>query len=215
MQELALWALPVLAAVVFHEVAHGWAARRLGDDTAWRAGRLTLNPLAHADPVGTVVLPLLLLATGAPFVFGYARPVPVEPANFRRPRRDFALVALAGPAANLLLAGACGLALHGALALAATGHMPRLLAQNLHLTALMATNGVLINVALAVFNLIPIPPLDGGRVAVGVLPRRAARRLARLEPFGMAITVALIMTGVLGRVMGPAAYGLARVLLPA
>jgi Zn-dependent protease len=207
-QRAVLWAVPLVTAVVLHEVAHGWAAAHLGDDTASRSGRLTLNPLAHADLFGTVVLPLLLLVSGAPFLFGYAKPVPINPANFRRPRRDFALVALAGPAMNLLLAALCGLALHALRGPAAGGGA-------LGVLALIAAYGVLMNVVLATFNLLPIPPLDGGRVAMGLLPLGPARGLARLEPFGMLILVVLIMSGAVGRLLGPVTHGLLRLFLPA
>jgi len=202
-QKLMLWALPILAAVVFHEVAHGYVAYRLGDDTAARMGRLTLNPFVHVDLFGTVLMPLLLLFFGAPFLFGYAKPVPVNYSNLRRPRQDMVLVALAGPLANLLLAAVSALVVRAILALPISGSGSDLLLDNLAVIALMAKYSVVMNIALAVFNFLPIPPLDGGRVATGLLPYGPARFLASLEPFGIMIVMLLLMAGVLGSVLGP------------
>jgi len=210
-QQLSLWAVPILAAVVLHELAHGYVAFRLGDPTAARLGRLTLNPFAHVDLFGTVLLPLILLFTGAPFLFGYAKPVPVNFLNLRNPRRGMVLVALAGPGMNLLLAGLSALAFRSLLSL----HIPdnELLTSNLAVIALMAKYSVAINVSLAVFNLLPLPPLDGGRAATGLLPRLPALALARLEPYGMLILLMLLMTGLLDHFLRPMTTLLLHVLL--
>ena len=204
-RQIAIWALPVLIAIVFHEVAHGWVANRLGDATAARMGRLTLNPLAHIDLYGTILIPLFLIIAHAPFLFGYAKPVPVNFSNLRNPKRDMIWVALVGPATNLLLALASVLLLKmtlPALAAAARGSAS-MFDQFLAPFALMASNGVLINVVLAVFNAFPIPPLDGGRVAVGLLPEPYSAKFARLERFGFLIVLILLMTHMLDRVIGP------------
>ncbi len=192
-QRIVVWALPVLLAITLHEVAHGWAARALGDPTAWRLGRLSLNPLRHVDPLGTVVVPALLLLF-SPVVFGWARPVPVTWENLRRPRRDMAWVAAAGPAANLAMAVLWALAIKLGLALPQAVGLP---------LVLMGSAGVLINGVLMVLNLLPIPPLDGGRIAVGLLPGRAAAALDRLEPYGMFVVLALALFGGLGALLRP------------
>ncbi len=195
--QLSIWAFPVLAAIVFHEVAHGWVAYRLGDPTAAAMGRLTLNPLSHIDLVGTVLLPAVLLWAGAP-VFGYAKPVPVDYHNLKDPRRDMVRVALAGPGANLVLALLSLVLLKLILVTesAATGSLASYLWY-------MGVAGVRINVMLALFNVLPVPPLDGGRVLVGLLPEPQAMQVARVEPFGILIVVALLMTGVLSYTLAP------------
>ncbi len=193
-QQLSIWVLPVLVAVILHELAHGYSAYLLGDPTAARMGRLTLNPIAHIDLFGTLLLPFLLIMTGAPFLFGYAKPVPVDFTNLRNPRRDMVRVAAAGPIMNLILAGLSAFALKFLLSLQLISD--GLIARNL-------LNSVLINVVLAVFNLFPLPPLDGGRVATGLLPRQPALALARLEPYGMLIVIFLLMTGILGDMLQP------------
>jgi Zn-dependent protease len=179
---LSVWLLPIVLAITLHEAAHGWAADRLGDDTARRAGRVSLNPVRHVDPVGTVLLPGFLLMV-APIVFGWAKPVPVQPGRLRRPRRDMALVAAAGPALNFVLALACAWLLLVPPAIG--GEAGLWLQHNL-------LNALLINLVLGVFNLFPIPPLDGGRIAVGLLPMALARRWAQLERYGLLILLSLL-----------------------
>ena len=196
-QRIAIWVLPVLFAITVHEVAHGWVARRLGDPTALMLGRLTLNPIKHVDPIGTVLLPGLLLWLGG-FVFGWAKPVPVSWQNLRRPKRDMAYVALAGPGANLLMGiGWALIAKLGLLVLEGSQ------AVGLPLV-LMGVAGIFINTILMVLNLLPLPPLDGGRVLTGLLPGRIAAQFARIEPFGLVILVVLLFSGVLGKILWPA-----------
>ena len=210
-----MWALPVLAAIILHEVAHGVVAYRLGDSTARDAGRLTLNPLPHIDPFGTVLLPLLLIAAHSPFLFGYARPVPVNFSRLRYPKRDMILVAAAGPLTNITLAVISAAVfrwiLH--LQLPANGAWTGVLVAGLTPAAMMARNSVIFNVVLAVFNLLPILPLDGGRVLTGLLPLRQAIAFSRLERYGMMIVILLMMTNVLGRVIGPVVNVFLRALL--
>ncbi|MFZ2868547.1 site-2 protease family protein [Zavarzinia sp.] len=177
LQQVSVWALPIIFAITLHEAAHGFVADRLGDPTARLLGRVSLNPLRHIDPLGTVILPLLLLMT-AGFAFGYAKPVPVNYRNLRRPRRDSVLVAAAGPGANVLMALVAALLLHA---------VPYLPEQAATWLGANCVNAVMINVILGVFNMIPLPPLDGGRVAVGLLPRALAYPLSRVEPYGMLI----------------------------
>jgi Zn-dependent protease len=181
---VSVWVLPLLFAITFHEAAHGFVAHRLGDETAWQLGRVSFNPLRHIDPFGTVLLPAMLLLSHSPFLFGYAKPVPVNFRNLRNPRLDMVWVALAGPATNIILALAAALAFH-ALPLAPPD-WAQWIADNLK-------NALVINVVLAVFNMLPIPPLDGGRVAVGLLPQPLAGPLARLEPFGMLILIGILI----------------------
>lgn len=195
-RDIAIWAVPVLLGVIFHEVAHGWVANKLGDPTAARLGRLTLNPIPHIDLFGTILLPAILIVGGAPFVFGYAKPVPVNFQNLRRPKQDMIWVALAGPMTNIVLAL---LSLY-LFKLADSAAYAALLATPL---ALMAQSSVNINVMLAAFNLFPVPPLDGGRVLVGLLPNPYSAAVARIEPFGFLIIILLLMTHTLDVILGP------------
>ncbi len=196
MQRLAIWVLPVLLAITVHEVAHGWMAKQLGDRTAMMLGRLTLNPLKHIDPFGTVILPVLMLVLGG-FVFGWAKPVPVTWENLRRPKRDMALVALAGPLANLFMAVLWLVLIHIGDWLSGTNAW---LGTPL---VYMGVAGVFINVVLMVLNLLPLPPLDGGRVVVGLLPGPLAWRYSLIEPYGMLIILVLFFTQVLGSILWP------------
>ncbi len=182
--QVSVWLLPALTAITLHEAAHGFVAWKLGDDTARRQGRVTFNPLRHIDLFGTVILPGLLLLARAPFLFGYARPVPVDPSRLRHPRRDMVWVAAAGPGANLIMAFVAALAMHALDLLPEAARMWTL--ENLR-------NALVLNAVLAVFNMLPLPPLDGGRVVTGLLPPALARPFARLERFGLAIVVALVV----------------------
>jgi Zn-dependent protease len=202
--KISFWAIPVLLAITLHEVAHGWMARYFGDRTAEMLGRLSLNPLRHIDPIGTVLVPGLLLAVGVP-VFGWAKPVPVATSVLRNPRRAMVVVALAGPAANLFMA-CVWCAVLGAI-LRVNGN------QTLDgWIALMAQAGILTNVFLAVFNLLPIPPLDGGRVLMGLLPPRLSARLEKIEPVGLFIVLGLSAFGLLGWLFNPALRVIGRII---
>jgi Zn-dependent protease len=180
---VSVWFLPVVIAVTFHEAAHGFVAHLRGDNTAWRLGRVSFNPVVHIDPFGTVLLPAMLLLFGAPFLFGYAKPVPVNFRALRIPRLDMILVAAAGPAINLLLALIAALGFH------LLNFVPHVAAPWL---AANLTNLLVLDVILAVFNLLPVPPLDGGRIAVGILPRALAVPLARVEPYGLFLIIGLL-----------------------
>jgi Zn-dependent protease len=181
---ISVWVLPLVIGITFHEAAHGFVAHHFGDNTAWERGRVTFNPLKHIDPFGTVLLPAILLMSHSPFLFGYAKPVPVNFRALRHPRIDMVWVALAGPATNIALALIAALAFH--LLPYAPDNSARWIAENLK-------NALVINVVLAVFNMLPIPPLDGGRVAVGLLPNVLAGPLSRLEPYGMLILIGFLI----------------------
>jgi Zn-dependent protease len=182
--DLSVWVLPLVLAITFHEAAHAFVADRLGDNTAAQLGRVSFNPIRHIDPFGTLILPAMLLFAHSPFLFGYAKPVPVNFRKLGNPRLDMVWVALAGPVTNIALALAAALAFHA---------LPLVPASSAKWVADNLKNALIINAILAVFNMMPIPPLDGGRVAVGLLPRPLAQPLARLEPFGMLILIAILI----------------------
>jgi Zn-dependent protease len=200
-QRIAIWILPVLFAITVHEVAHGWIALRLGDHTAQSMGRLTLNPINHIDPIGTVLVPGLLLLFGG-VVFGWAKPVPVSWERLNNPKRDMALVALAGPMANLAMAILWACVLH--IGVASASVFPVI---GIPL-AYMGVAGMFINAILMMLNLLPLPPLDGGRVLVGLLPGRLAYTVSRIEPYGFFILLGLLFTGLLVYVLQPLVVGL-------
>jgi len=211
--QIAVWLVPLVIAIVFHEIAHGLVAKRLGDPTAEQRGRLTLNPIKHIDPFGTVILPLALAITHAP-VFGWAKPVPVDYRRLRNPRRDMVLVALAGPGMNLLLAliGAAILAATISVSGGAEDGATRFIAAN-------ALNFVLINIFLGIFNLLPVPPFDGGHVVEGLLPPALAQRFAKIGRFSLVILMVLLLLlpmvgiNIVGRVVSPIAAAIARLFL--
>ena len=187
-QTVAIYALPVLFAITVHEAAHGYVARYFGDNTAYALGRVTLNPIKHIDPVGTIVMPLVLyIATAGTFLFGYAKPVPVQFGRLRNPKRDMIWVALAGPGANLIQALLWGVVFY--LLQGASVTEPFFLK--------MCQAGILVNVVMFVFNLFPLPPLDGGRILVGLLPYKQAELVSRVEPWGFFVVMALVLTGVI------------------
>ena len=212
----SIWVIPLIIAITFHEAAHGYVARFFGDNTAWQFGRLTLNPFKHIDPVGTILLPALLFMARSPFLFGYAKPVPVDLRALRNPRRDMIWVAAAGPAMNIALGVLAALLFH------LVNYLPdtagRWIAENLK-------NALVINVFLAIFNLLPLPPLDGGRIAVGLLPDKLAMPLARLEPYGLPLLIGVLFIlpilgaqlginlSVVSRFIAGATYAVIRVIL--
>jgi len=199
-QTLAIYAIPVLLAITLHEAAHGYVARHFGDPTAYLAGRISLNPLRHIDPVGTILVPGAILVAskligGSAMLFGWARPVPVDFARLHHPKQDMLWVAAAGPGANLLMAVGWAALLKATIAME-PGLLSAFLAGN-------ARAGIEINAVLMLLNLLPIPPLDGGRIAVSLLPHRLAWQFSRLEPYGLAILLVLLFTDILGRILGP------------
>jgi len=205
LEAITIWALPVIFAITLHEVAHGWVANKLGDPTARSLGRITVNPIKHIDLMGTIIVPIALIILGG-FVFGWAKPVPVDARNFKNPLKDMAIVAAAGPASNLLMA--CFWALIMAFAvnwLEPDQWIKRPL-------AMMAQAGVIINLILMVLNLLPLLPLDGGRVVTGFLSPRAAMNYMKIEPYGLIILLLLLFTGILGKILGPVVGGLEAII---
>ena len=189
-QTVLIYAIPVLFAITVHEAAHGYVARHYGDNTAYSMGRVTLNPIKHIDPVGTILMPLMLyFATSGAFLFGYAKPVPVQFGNLRNPKRDMVWVALAGPGANLIQAVIWGVLLY---ALVGTGLTEPFFVK-------MCQGGMLVNVVMFAFNLFPLPPLDGGRILVGLLPHKQADLVSRIEPYGFFIVMALVLAGIVSK----------------
>lgn len=198
-QNVVIWALPIIFAVTLHEVAHGWVASFCGDQTARLSGRLSLNPIKHIDLIGTIIVPLVLLLMSN-FIFGWAKPVPVDARNMHHPKRDMAIVALAGPLSNLVMAILWGcIAKMGLMVDGGSGWLGKPI-------LLMGVAGIQINVMLAVLNLIPLPPLDGGRIMAGILPRRAAYSYSQIEPYGFFILLLLMVTGILFYIMAPPVF---------
>ncbi len=213
LKDICIYAVPLLLAVVSHEVAHGWVAEKLGDPTARLLGRISLNPLVHIDMVGTVILPLILLVTNAPFLFGWAKPVPVQFHRLHGGRKAMAWVALAGPLTNLMLAAASALVYRIVVLLFSMGLGSGFLGLLLHPLFHMARFSVVFNLVLMAVNLFPVPPLDGGRVLTGLLPRRLALQVARLERYGMIIVIIFVITGWWGYMLRPVVNLFARILL--
>ncbi|MEN9670578.1 MAG: hypothetical protein RL535_1299 [Pseudomonadota bacterium] len=206
-QNILIYALPVLLAITVHEAAHGYAARHFGDNTAYALGRITLNPLKHIDPIGTILMPLLLLFSGSSFLFGYAKPVPVRFGNLNNPKRDMVWVALAGPASNLVMALIWGIV---AYLLKGAGIDEPFFNK-------MAQGGIVVNAVMFAFNLFPLPPLDGGRILVGLLPYKYAELVSRVEPWGFFIVLGLVIAGVINTIwMAPmmsVTFGLLKLVL--
>jgi Zn-dependent protease len=203
-QQIVISIIPILFAVILHEVSHGFVAYKLGDPTAKMMGRLTLNPISHIDPFGTILMPLFLYAvTNGQFVFGYAKPVPINAMNFKNPKRDMAISAAAGPVTNLLLATASVLLVKHLIIPLSTVVPSFAVATVLKPLVLMLEASLFINVILAVFNMIPMPPLDGGRVLMGLLPYKQAMALGRLEPFGFIIILVLVATHIADMIILP------------
>ena len=194
MPAIVIGFLILLFSLTVHEAAHAWTANRLGDDTARRLGRVSLNPIVHIDPVGTLLLPLIAMASGSGFIFGWAKPTPVNARNFQHPRRDNVLVTVAGPLSNLAIAIVAAVVLHSAHGI----------------SAVIALEALSLNVLLAVFNMLPIPPLDGGQVLLALLPINLAMRLRAVQPYGFLILLALIASGLLGYLISPPYYLLLR-----
>lgn len=195
-QKIAVWIVPVIFAITVHEVAHGWVAKQLGDKTAMMLGRLTLNPIKHIDPIGTLLIPGVLLMFGG-FIFGWAKPVPITWENLKRPKRDIALVSVAGPLSNLLMAIFWVLVIRFALMLSSSVDSAAIF------LVYIGVAGVIINSVLMILNMLPIPPLDGGRVLGALLPGPLSWQLSRLEPYGLPILILLLVTGMLGQIIGP------------
>jgi Zn-dependent protease len=203
-RQIIVSAVPILIAIILHEVSHGFVASKLGDPTAKMMGRLTLNPLAHIDLFGTILMPLILLvSTGGQFVFGYAKPVPINPNNFKNPKRDMAISAAGGPLMNFFVALVSVIILKYLIIPLADGASDAVMVKIIKPMGVMLNASIQINIVLASFNLIPIPPLDGGRVLMGFLPERQAHALGKVEPFGMIIVLVLLVTGMASVVITP------------